>query len=61
MAMGFQKSSTHGRSRGGEENEASQVRGALVGHSTGGVDQGADGVCLSEAANEGGTDGLMVR
>lgn len=35
---------TYGRSRGGEEDETSQVRGALVGQSTRGVDQSADGV-----------------
>lgn len=36
--------STYGRGRGGEEDEAAQVGGALVGQSTGSVDQGADGV-----------------
>lgn len=35
---------TYGRSRGGEEDEAAQVRGALVGQGTGSVDQSADGV-----------------
>ncbi len=45
------------RRAGGEEDQCSQVGGALVGQRAGGVDQGADAVGLQAGAKEGGAPG----
>lgn len=48
---------THGRGRGGQEDQTTEVRCALVRQGAGGVDEGADGVALGQAADEGGAEG----
>ena len=48
---------TYGRSRAGEEDQAAEVGGALVGESTSGVDEGTDTVGLDGGADEGSTPG----
>ena len=48
---------TYGRSRAGEEDQAAEVGGALVGESASGVDEGTDTVGLDGRADEGGTPG----
>ena len=50
MGRGGQK--THSRSRGGEEDQAAEVGGALVAEGAGGVDEGADAVGLQRGAHE---------
>ena len=45
------------RSGGGEEDQRSEVGGALVGESAGGVDEGTDTVGLDGGADEGSTPG----
>ena len=47
----------YGRSGGGEEDQRSEVGGALVGESASGVDEGADTVGLDGGADEGSTPG----
>lgn len=44
---------THSGGRGGHEDQASEVGGALVAKRPGGVDQGADAVALQGGADEG--------
>jgi hypothetical protein len=48
---------TYRRSRGGEEDQAAEVGGALVGESASGVDEGTDTVRLDGGADEGSTPG----
>lgn len=48
---------TYGRSRAGEEDQAAEVGGALVGESAGGVDEGTNTVGLDGRADEGSTPG----
>lgn len=48
--------STYSRSRGGEENEATEVSSALVAQSAGGVEQGTDTVALEGSSDEGGAE-----
>jgi hypothetical protein len=47
----------YGRSGGGEEDQRSEVGGALVGESASGVDEGTDTVGLDGGADEGSTPG----
>jgi hypothetical protein len=47
----------YGRSGGGEEDQRSEVGGALVGESASGVDEGTDTVGLDGRADEGSTPG----
>ena len=48
---------SYGRSGGGEEDQRSEVGGALVGESASGVDEGTDTVGLDGGADEGSTPG----
>lgn len=48
---------TYRRSRAGEEDQAAEVGGALVGESASGVDEGTNTVRLDSRADEGSTPG----
>lgn len=48
---------SYGRSRAGEEDQAAEVGGALVGESTSGVDESTDTVRLDGRADEGSAPG----
>jgi hypothetical protein len=48
---------TYGRSRAGEEDQAAEVGGALVGESASGVDEGTNTVGLDGGADEGSAPG----
>ena len=53
--------STYGRSRAGKEDERSEVSGALVGQSAGGVDQSTNAIGLDGGADERGATGKACR
>jgi hypothetical protein len=48
---------TYGRSRAGEEDQAAEVGGALVGESASGVDEGTNTVRLDGRADKGSAPG----
>ena len=54
---GYVCGDAYGRSGGGEEDQRSEVGGALVGESASGVDEGTDTVGLDGGADEGSTPG----